>query len=171
MVVLRTLAALALAVWIGGLAALGAIAAPTIFAELEARDPAAGRELAGAIVGALFQRFEWVAVVCGAIVIAALAIRAALGVTVRLSGARLLIAAGMVAITLVTTLAIAPKIDAIRRSTPTAIASLPADDPRRVMFGRLHGASNGLALLTLAGGLILLYMEMQDGREDRPALL
>ena len=40
-------------------------------------------------------------------------------------------------------LAIAPRIDAVRSSIPGAVESLAADDPRRVLFGRLHAVSVG----------------------------
>ena len=44
--------------WTGGLAALGFVAAPEIFATLEAAEPANGRVLAGQVFGAVFARFQ-----------------------------------------------------------------------------------------------------------------
>ena len=43
-----------------------------------------------------------------------------------------------------------------------APSSLPAGDPRRVEFGRLHGLSTGIQLVPLLGGLLLLFFEMKD---------
>ena len=75
---LRFLSCAALSAWIGGLAALGAIVAPTIFSTLQSRD-ANGRELAGTVFGAILQNFQHVAVICGGLLIVLLVVRAMLG--------------------------------------------------------------------------------------------
>jgi hypothetical protein len=61
----------------------------------------------------------------------------------------------------VTGAVIGPRIDAIRASTPTAIAGLPDSDPAKAAFDRLHGLSAGLMIGTIAGGLALMWMETQ----------
>ena len=60
MLALRYAAVLALVVWIGGLVALGALAAPAAFDVLGARG-AEGRALAGSVVGETLRRFNLVA--------------------------------------------------------------------------------------------------------------
>ena len=65
MFVLRLASLVVLAIWVGGLAALGFVAAPVIFSTLEAQDPAGGRALAGLVFGAVFRRFQHVAWVLG----------------------------------------------------------------------------------------------------------
>ena len=47
MLAVRYVYVLALVVWLGGMVALGAVVAPTIFQVLQAGDPANGRALAG----------------------------------------------------------------------------------------------------------------------------
>lgn len=53
------LAALLLVLWVGGLWAIGYIAAPTLFAQL------ADRQLAGNVAGELFKWIAWVGIVAG----------------------------------------------------------------------------------------------------------
>ena len=78
MLALRYAAVLALALWTGGLVVVGAVAAPSIFDVLGARG-AEGRVLAGAVVGALLERFTVIAYGCAAVVLLSLAVRAVLG--------------------------------------------------------------------------------------------
>src|SRR4249920_1756843 len=56
---LRVASLVVLALWVGGLAVLGFVAAPVIFSTLEAHDPSAGRALAGAVFGAVLWRFHY----------------------------------------------------------------------------------------------------------------
>jgi hypothetical protein len=59
-------------------------------------------------------------------------------------------------------LLIVPRINAIRTTVHGSIASLPDTDARKTEFGRLHGLSNVLMLLTIGGGLGLLWGEVKD---------
>jgi hypothetical protein len=160
---LRFLAVVMLAVWVGGLAALG-MGAPAIFAALEAHDPGAGRTLAGIAFGAMFAQFEQVALVLGLILMALLGARSALGARPRGLGWRMCTLAVMIAVSAITAFVITPRIDHVRESTPGAIADLPATDARRIEFGRLHGLSGGLMGATLIAGLGLVWAELQDGK-------
>ncbi len=159
---LRFLAQTILAVWVGGLAMLGGIAAPALFRTLEARDPIAGRELAGAVFGEIFRMFLWASIGCGVLLIVLLAIRAALGPRPRRIGLRLWTVMGMMALTAGTLMVLVPRIDGIRRAVSGPIASLAPADPRRIEFDRLHALSRGLMLVTLLGGLGLVWFEAQD---------
>lgn len=58
-----------IALWVGGLWAIGYLAAPTLFAEL------ADRMLAGRLAGAMFQWIAWTGLVCGTYLLIFLAIR------------------------------------------------------------------------------------------------
>lgn len=55
----ESLAAVLLVAWVGGLWAIGGIAAPTLFAEI------ADRQLAGNVAGAMFRLIGWVGLVSG----------------------------------------------------------------------------------------------------------
>src|ERR1051325_11696360 len=79
MSIVRFVALVALAVWIGGLIVLRAIAAPVLFATLAAHDPVQGRLIAGETFGGILRRFEHVAFVLGLLIVVALFVRAAMG--------------------------------------------------------------------------------------------
>jgi len=68
----------------------------------------------------------------------------------------------MVAVSVGTTFFIIPRVDRIRRDTPGPIAALVDTDTRKIEFNRLHGLSNALVLLTLLGGLGLIWFETND---------
>ena len=164
MALLRMASLIVVAVWVGGLTALGFIAAPEIFATLEAADASGGRVLAGQVFGAVFSRFQHFAWALGGLLIALLIARALLGPRPRRLGIRVLTVAGMVGLSLVTALVITPRIDSIRHATNGAVAALPEGDARKTEFGRLHGISNVLMLFTLVGGVGLLWAEMKDAQ-------
>ena len=160
MALLRFLTLVLLAVWIGGLVALG-FAAPLLFDVLQAQDPA-GRELAGATFGAILGHFQTVAWGCGGLLLAILGARAALGPRPRRLSLRVWTVTAMLAISLATSFAIIPRIDRLRAEAHGPIAALAPADPIRVAFGQLHGLSNGLMLLTVAAGLVVLWLESRD---------
>jgi hypothetical protein len=159
---LRYLEIVALATWIGGLAALGSVVAPATFEVLEAADAATGRQLAGRVFGAVLEQFSYVGLGLGAAVLVSLGVRAVLGPRPRRFAIRMWTLALMMAATLILAYYITPRIDAIRESTAGVIASLPDHDPRRSEFGRLHGLSTGLMVLTILAGLALLWTETRD---------
>lgn len=162
MSLLRFVAILALGVWLGGLVALGGVAAPVLFDVLELRDGAAGRELAGLLFGSIFGQFQIVSWVMGGLVLLSLGLRAALGPRPQHTALRIWTVVAMLGLSVVTSMVFIPRIDAIRQDAGGAVNALAATDPRRIEFGRLHGLSNGLALVILIGGLALVWSEMRD---------
>jgi MFS family permease len=60
---------IAIALWVGGLWAIGYLAAPVLFAELP------DRMLAGRLAGTMFQWLAWVGFACGAYLLVFLAVR------------------------------------------------------------------------------------------------
>ncbi|NUQ20816.1 MAG: DUF4149 domain-containing protein [Gemmatimonadaceae bacterium] len=139
----RTAAAAQLLVagsWLGAGTLFAAAVAPAAFAVLPTR------ALAGALVGRVLPViFYW-----------GLAAGVALIVLARGSHGRRLVTAGTVAglITAVSCavgqLVVAPRIERVRAAIPGAVEDLPRTDPRRVAFGRLHGAS----VLWLGAGML-----------------
>ena len=100
MLVPRFATVLAIAVWIGGLLALGAIAAPAIFEVVSLRQVPDGRMLSGAIFGEVLRRFHLVSYGCGAVIVIALFVRAVLGPRPRRFSIRLGIAVLMLGATM-----------------------------------------------------------------------
>ena len=162
MLALRYAALLALVVWVGGLIALGALAAPATFDVVAARHLPDGRLLAGAIVGEILRRFHHVAYVCGVVVPLSLSARAVLGPRPRRFALRVGLAVAMLAAVGYSGLVVSPRIERLQQTIGIAPSSLPEDDPRRVEFGRLHGLSSGVLLLPVLGGLLLLFYELRD---------
>jgi uncharacterized membrane protein len=136
MTLLRFVAVLALAVWVGGLVTLGALTAPVLFTVLESQDALGGREMAGLLFGSVFREFQFLGWAMGGVLLTSLGLRAALGPR--------------------------PQRMDIRTGTLGPIAALAAADPVRVEFGRLHGISNVLALITVVGGIGLIWVELRD---------
>lgn len=163
---LRVVSLALIALWIGGLAVLGMVAAPAIFRVLEANDPIAGRTLAGLVFGDIFANFQRVAWGLGGGLLALLGIRTALGPRPRRLAVQLWLVIGMLAASAVTGLWLSPRIEALRSEHTTTMAALPASDPRKVEFGRLHGVSNGLMALTLMAGLCVFWIESRDGYDN-----
>ena len=160
MLALRFSAVLALVFWIGGLLALGAIAAPATFDVLGARSED-GRALAGAVFGQTLRRFQTGAYLCGAVLLVSLAARAVLGPRPMRFGLRMGITAAMVSSAAWTGLVMIPQIEEAQRTRLSAPAA-PPDDPRRAQFARLHGLATSLQLVPVLGGLALLLFELKD---------
>ena len=161
---LRFATVLAIAAWIGGLVALGAIAAPAIFEVVSLRQIPDARMVSGAIFGEILRRFHLVSYACGGLILLALAARAVLGPRPRRFAVRFGLAALMLAATLYSGLIISGNIERVQRAIGVGVApsSLPAGDPRRTEFGRLHAQSSMIQLVPLIGGVILMLLELGD---------
>jgi hypothetical protein len=68
----------------------------------------------------------------------------------------------MLSLTAATVFVISPRINRIRRETTGTIAALPDADPHKSEFGRLHGLSSLLMVVTLVGGAALIWIEAAD---------
>ena len=162
MFALRYVALLALLIWIGGLIALGAIAAPVSFDVTAARQLPEPRMIAGALFGEMLRRFTLVSYAAGAVMLLSLLIRRILGPRPRHFGLRAAIVALMLSASAYAGIVVASSIDTLQREIGAAPSSLPEGDARRVAFGRLHGLSTLLQLVPLLGGLALLVWEIKE---------
>lgn len=162
MLSLRYAALVAIALWAGGLVVLGAVAAPSMFDAIAARNVADGRALGGAIFGETLRRFHVVSYACAAVLIASLLLRRALGPRPSRSGLRLVIASVMTAAALYSGMVLSAKIERARVEAGGNPSSLAENDPRKVEFSRLHGWSVLLSMVPVFGGLTLLFWEMRD---------
>ena len=158
---LRYLAVVAIVVWIGGLIALGAVAAPAVF-DVTGRQIADGRLLAGAIFGEVLRRFHFVAYGAGLVLLATLVTRRILGPRPRHFGIRAGIVILMLGASAYSGVIVSGRIARLQQTIGAAPSSLPEADPRRIEFGRLHGLSTALQLIPLLGGLVLIYWELKE---------
>jgi hypothetical protein len=158
---LRFVALLMLVIWIGGLLALGAIAAPSIF-DVLATQPDQGRVLAGALFGEILRRFHLVTYVAGALLLATLVLRRVLGPGPRRFAWRAGLVTLMLAASGYSGVVVAARLAQLQREMGAAPSSLPEGDPRRAEFGRLHGLATGLELVPLLAGLALVFWEIKE---------
>jgi hypothetical protein len=156
MFVVRQLALTALTVWLGGMATLGLLVAPTTFRVLEMADPDAGRVLAGAVFGEVLRRFHLLAYACGAVILVCLFVIKFVGPPPRSFKLRVAIAVLMLAIALYSGLPLTREIASVQAQVAAPVRTLPETDQRRVRFDRLHATSTALMTVNMTLGLILL---------------
>ena len=159
MLALRYAALLALAVWVGGLIALGGVTAPALFATLGSGGE--GRAVAGAVFGEALRRFHLIVYACASVLLLTLVARAVLGPRPRRFAIRLTIAGLMLTATVVVGFVLAPRILQAQRAGDLP-SSVTATGERRAAFARLHRLSAALELVPLAGGLALMFWELDD---------
>lgn len=162
MLALRYVYVLALVVWLGGMLLLGALVAPTTFDILQAHGGSEGRELAGALFGAILARFHYVAYAAGAVLLLTLGAMRVLGPRPAHSGLRAIIVAVMLGVALYSGLIVLREIDAVQVAAGGLPSRLPAGDNRRVRFDALHVLSTRLMMFNIAGALVLLYWEARE---------
>lgn len=162
MFVLRYLYILALAVWLGGMAVAGLIAAPSVFSVLEGWNPVQGRVLAGQVFGRILAQLHLVLYAAAAVMLLTLTVRRLLGPRPVAYGVRATIITLMLGLALASGFGISPRVEAMQREIGGAVASLPEGDPRRASFYQLHGLSNLLLSATLIGALLLVFWESRE---------
>jgi hypothetical protein len=162
MVALRYVYALALAAWLGGMAVLGAIVAPTTFQVLQAAAPADGRALAGELFGTVLARFHSVAYAAGAILLLSLIAMRILGPRPKAFAFRAVLVLAMLIVAVYSGVVVLGTIDAIQLDAGGLLSLLPAGDARRIQFDELHRLSTRLMMANIAGTLVLLYWEARE---------
>lgn len=129
-----------LAMWLGAAVLVATVVAPAAFRMLPTRTVAGA--LVGQVLPVIFVAGLFIAII-------------ALGLEARMTShsLRLLVTAPLAAMIIgcsVAQFVIAPRIEAVRAGIGGPVDSLPAMDPRRVQFGKLHGFSvlwMGVAIL------------------------
>jgi hypothetical protein len=147
-----------LAVWLGAAAFFSIAVAPALFAVLPSRS------LAGEVVGRLLPGIFYSGMIVAALVVVT-QFRARGAWSWR---AREMAAAVMVAACAIAQLIVAPRIARLRAEIAGPLDILPADDARRIAFGRLHGASVAwLGLAMLAAAVIVVSSARVMNPSDR----
>jgi len=162
MTALRYVYVLALVVWLGGMAVLGGIVAPTTFQVIQARVPATGRAVAGELFGTVLGRFHYVAYGCAAALLVSLAAMAVLGPRPAGFLVRSLLILAMLMVAVYSGVFVLGGIDAIQLEVGGLPSMLPAGDARRVRFDFLHQLSTRLMMINMAGALALLCWEAKE---------
>ena len=162
MLALRIAALAAIALWSGGIVALGAVAAPSIFDTLASRAVPDARAVAGAVFGETLRRFHVVSYVCAAVLIGTLLIRRLLGPRPSRLGMRLAISSLMTGAAVYSGTVLSGRIEQARDAAGGSPSTLAENDPRRTEFDRLHALSTTLAMVPVVGGLVLMGWELRD---------
>ena len=162
MIFLRYFYILALVLWLGGMVVAGGVVAPSIFSVLEAWNAVDGRVLAGRVFGKVLQRLYLLGYAMAGVMFVALTLHRLLGARPIKYGVRAIILALMVSCTLVADYHVGPQVATIQARVAGPVSGLPADDPLRAEFNRLHGLANILLSLTVVGGLALLFWEARE---------
>ena len=140
----------ALSLWLGAAGLFVSSVAPAAFAVMPTRT------LAGAIV----------AQVLPAVFYAGIAVGIAVMVFELLAGRSIIGRRGLAAIVMVVACGIAQfwidsRIGRLRADIGGSLEALDAGDPRRILFGRLHGASVALLGVAMLAALVALVMAMR----------
>jgi putative copper export protein len=146
---LASLALVAIAIWLGGLTALGAVAAPVIFSMV----PWPSNADAMSIV---FRRFDTVAMTCAAIVLATEAVRAIAGLGfTRVDHARAFTSLLAAAAAVFEGVKISPRIAALH-----AAGAIRGVDSAGIELARLHDLAEwcGKTELTLLAAVVILHV-------------
>jgi len=140
----------ALGIWVGGMAVLGFVVAPTVFRSVPSRLQA------GTIFGAILERFGPMQIGLAAVCLASLiGLRLLGGLPNRAAVIRFGGVALMLVLVLVSHCYLAPTIVREREGIAN-FDSIPAGTPQKAVFDRLHRTSVRLAVATLAIGVAVL---------------
>ena len=146
---MRILPAAAILVWLGIMAFFAGIVAPAAFSTLD-------REAAGRFVSAVFPRYYAVGAALGALALAGLGLRFALGPRRPWDGLPLLLVAVMLATTVYAWLVVLPPAHAAREALRQSVPVPGAVSTEALAFARLHrlsGLLNGAAMVAGVLGL------------------
>ncbi len=140
-------AKIAVTAWVGGLWAVGYIAAPVLFARL------VDKQLAGRLAGSMFAVIAWVGIVCG---IYLLIYRLAEAGSAALKQAFFWATLLMVLMTLGTHFGIQPIMEGLKaQAMPKAVMQSVFSD----RFARWHGISSIVYLIESLLGLVLIFKQ------------
>ncbi len=146
---MRLLPAAAVLVWLGIMAFFAAVIAPAAFSTLD-------REAAGRFVSAVFPRYYAVGAALGAIALAGLGLRLALGPRRAWDGLPLLLVAVLLATTLYAWLVVLPAAHAAREALRQSATVPGAVSTETLAFARLHRLSGLLNGAVMLAGVLAL---------------
>jgi len=149
---------LALAVWIGGIIFLAFVEAPTAFTP----GLLPTRHMAGSVVGRSLDLLHFMGIASGVVFLIASTIYCRMTVgRARPLALRHLLIALMLVLTLISQLAVSPRMHALRAQAGV-IDNLALDHPVRREFDRLHVWSVNFEKVVLLLGLLAMYRTAQE---------
>ena len=160
MVALRCLYLIALVFWVGGMVALGALAAPATFDVLEAHHGSLdGRLEAGDVFGEMLRRFRFFEYGSATILLGCLSVLYSQTPRPPTIGIRVITVVAMLAVSLYSGLGVTGQIAAVQLEIESNIGILTDGSQQTARFDYLYTLTTSLLLLNLGGGLSLIYWE------------
>ena len=159
MIALRCLYLIALVFWVGGMVALGSLAAPATFDVLEAHHGVAGRLEAGDVFGEMLRRFRFFECGSATILLGCLGVLYSRTPRPTAIGIRAITVVAMLAVSLYSGLGVTGQLAAVQLDIESNIATLTDGSEYAARFDYLYTLTTSLLLLNLAGGLSLVYWE------------
>ena len=159
MIALRCLYLSALVFWVGGMVALGALAAPAIFDVLEAHHGLSGRVEAGAVFGEMLRRFRFFEYGSATILLGCLGVLYCQTPRPTALGIRIITVVALLAVRLYAGLGITEQIAAVHLEMASNAATSIDTGQHAARLDFLYRLTTSLLLLNLGGGLSLVYWE------------
>ncbi len=157
--ILTTFSLLVLGLWLGALLFFGAVLAPLAFDTLPPLfgNHAAGIHAAGAIVGGALVRLHYLGILCGVLFLLFTLVVSRFAHWHSYAPQALLVLA-MLVLTAYSQFSIIPKMDTARESVGGEITAVPAGNPGREIFDRLHQQSTRVEGAVMVCGLVAFLL-------------
>jgi hypothetical protein len=148
---LRAVIFLLVVLWLGGVMFFPVVAASAFGA-------IADTHLAGTIVRNCLRILHYEGLFAGALIVMLLLVAQLAGAFRRSVAAPVVITLLMLALTAFSQFSIIPRMEGYRLAAGGAIDAVPANDPNRVAFNKLHGTSTKVEEGVLLGGVVLVVL-------------
>lgn len=148
---IRAVILLCIIVWLGGIMFFPIVAA-TAFTYLP------DTHAAGTIVGHCLRILHYEGLVCGAVIVVLLLLAQAVRAVPRSVAVPVALTLIMLGLTAYSQFSIIPQMEHDRMAAGGAIDAVPASNPNRMDFNRLHNRSENVETVVLFGGVILVVM-------------
>lgn len=157
---LRSIVWLALVIWLGGLFFFP-VAAAAAFGTIS------DTHMAGTIVASCLRTLHHEGLFCGVLMVILLAVGRLLRVYRSSAMAAMLVTLIMLALTAFSQFWIIPRMETYRIAAGGAIEAVPATNPNRAGFNRLHKVSVHVEEGVMVGGVILVFLLAHASSEPR----
>jgi hypothetical protein len=148
---IRAIILLFVILWLGGVMFFPVVAA-SAFGSIS------DTHIAGTIVAKCLRVLHYEGLFSGALIILLLLVAQTIRALPRSVAAPVVVTLIMLGLTAYSQFSIIPRMEGYRIAAGGAIDAVPADDPNRVAFNKLHGVSEKVEEGVLAGGIVLVVL-------------
>jgi hypothetical protein len=157
---LRSIVWLALAIWLGGEFFL-------VVAAIAAFNATPDPHIAGTIVASCLRTLHHEGLFCGGLIVLLLALGRLLRMYRSSANAGIIVTLVMMGLTALSQFWIIPRMETYRIAAGGAIEAVPASNPNRAGFDRLHKVSVDVEEGVMLGGVILVFLIAHASTEPR----